>query len=148
MATWNYLDEYSLLKVFSYFNVLDLAKVSKVCKSWYIVANDDFLWKSLFLRQFNLTKATLPNFSKTWKNEMKRVLWNIPSGDIQPQILKSPHSEEIVYVNFSSDGLYFATCGRDCIVVLWDAQSKNFTKCKNCQVRFYVKFILNFDDIS
>ena len=124
MADWILLDEYSLLQVFSYLNVSDLSNASVVCKSWYMVANDDFLWKTLFLRQFEISKATLPTFSKSWKCELKRILWTLPSSELKFEPLKSPHAEEILSVSFSSDGKYFATCGRDSIVVLWDAESK------------------------
>ena len=122
MVNWCLLDEYSLLQIFSYLSINDLAHVSKVCQSWYLVASDDSLWRSLFLRRFSLKKATLPHFSKTWKSELRRILWTIPCPEIKFDPLKNPHSEEILHVCFSSDARYFATCGRDSIIALWDAQ--------------------------
>ena len=83
MVNWCLLDEYSLLQIFSYLSINDLAHVSKVCQSWYLVASDDSLWRSLFLRRFSLKKATLPHFSKTWKSELRRILWTIPCPEIK-----------------------------------------------------------------
>ena len=126
MANWSILDEYSLWQIFSYLDFTDICKVSQVCQNWYFVANNDFLWKLQFCKHFNLTNfssCTLPPSSKSWKTEVKRLLFTIPSN-LNSQELKSPHFEEITNVCFSSDGNFFATCGRDSHVVLWNASGK------------------------
>ena len=123
MANWSNLDEYSLWKIFSYLQITDICKVSLVCKNWYFVANDDFLWKLKFAQHFNLKNnqlLTLPPASKSWKAEVKRLLFTIPSGSNSEE-LKSPHQLEITNVCFSRDGNFFATCGMDSRVVLWNS---------------------------
>ena len=94
-----------------------------MCKNWYFVANDDFLWKLKFAQHFNLKNnqlLTLPPASKSWKAEVKRLLFTIPSGSNSEE-LKSPHQLEITNVCFSRDGNFFATCGMDSRVVLWNS---------------------------
>ena len=123
MANWSALDEYSLWKIFSYLQIKDICKVSPVCQNWYFVANDDFLWKLKFSQHFNLKNnqlLTLPPASKSWKAEVKRLLFTIPSGSNSEE-LKSPHQLEITNVCFSKDGNFFATCGMDSRVVLWNS---------------------------
>lgn len=125
---WSNLDEYSLLQVFSYLCPQELIQSELVCKYWYFVANDDWLWKRLFCTKFQLSSesVTLPPFAKTWKSEVKRLLFQIPRNYTE---LKNPHCEEITNVCFSSDGQYFLTIGRDSQVVLWNAKTASLLDC-------------------
>jgi WD40 repeat protein len=126
------LNEYTLLRIFSYLNIQELSRVSRVCQNWYYIANDDILWKNIFCQKFLKSKIpkkkssnpTLPPASKSWKNELKRLIFSIPSGFKSEELIENPHCEEICNVCFSSDGKYFATCGRDSQIVLWDSKSK------------------------
>ena len=122
MENWSTINEYILLEIFSYLDCSDLCTVSKICKNWYVVASEDYLWKLKFCHLFGVLNATLPPFAKTWKSEVKRLLYEIPNSE-NCQELKSPHCEEITHVCFSSDGKYFVTCGRDSFVVLWNAKT-------------------------
>ena len=117
------MDEYSLLNIFAYLSVSDLASVSRVCKNWYYVSSDDWLWKFLFSQKYKIANATLPPSAKTWKSELKRLMHLCPQGNNCVELAESPHGEEITHVAFSSDGKYFATCGLDSHVVLWDTES-------------------------
>ena len=125
MANWSTLDEYSLFLIFSYLDFTEICRSSQVCKHWYFVANDDFLWKIKFCRYFRLKNATLPPSTKSWKLEVKRLIYNVPTGKKFFTEVKSPHSEEITNVCFSSDGKFFASCGRDAHVVLYNAEGKS-----------------------
>ena len=71
MANWAILDDYSLFHIFSYLGVVEICNASKVCKNWYLVASDDYLWKLQFRKHFKVS-STLPPSSKSWKSEMKR----------------------------------------------------------------------------
>ena len=48
---WKDLPSEISFHIFSYLNQTDLTECSSVSKSWYILANDDFLWKRLFLEK-------------------------------------------------------------------------------------------------
>ena len=100
MENWSVLNEYLLLEVFSYLPIKDLGQISQVCKYWNYVANDDWLWKRQFCILYN-QNSTLPPFAKSWKSELKRLLWNIPSFQGTSEPLKNPHCDEIRLVNFS-----------------------------------------------
>ena len=128
MANWSILDEYSLYLIFYNLNFKDICNVSKVCKHWYYVSVDEFLWRNKFCQYFKLKNATLPPSSRSWKNEFKRLTFNIPDFSAKSEKLESPHCEEITNVCFSSDANFFATCGRDSIVVLWDAKGKFYQR--------------------
>ena len=124
MACWSMLNEYLLLEVFSYLPIKDLSQAGQVCKYWNFVSNDDWLWKRQFHIHFKEAKnPTLPPFAKSWRSEMKRLLWSTPTFQTIAEPLKNPHCDEITHVTFSKDGNYFATCGLDSLIVLWSAHS-------------------------
>ena len=120
---WSMFNEYLLLEVFTYLPIQDLNRACQVCKFWNFVSNDDWLWKRQFQIQYQVQNPTLPPFAKSWKGEIKRLLWSIPTTQSQPEPLKNPHCDEITHVTFSNDGNYFATCGRDSLIILWSAQT-------------------------
>ena len=77
MACWSMLNEYLLLEVFSYLPIKDLSQAGQVCKYWNFVSSDDWLCKRLFHVQFKEAQnPTLPPFAKSWRSEMKRLLWS------------------------------------------------------------------------
>ena len=80
---------------------------------------------SKFKNLENNQACTLPPSSKSWKAEFKRLVFMIPSN-LNSELLKSPHCEEITNVCFSNDGNFFATCGRDSHVVLWNSSGTYF----------------------
>ena len=45
-----HLDEGILLQIFDYLNIFDLLQAGQVCKTWYRIARDCTLWKSLDLK--------------------------------------------------------------------------------------------------
>lgn len=45
-----HLDEGIILEIFDYLNILDLLQAGQVCKQWYRISRDYYLWKSLDLK--------------------------------------------------------------------------------------------------
>jgi F-box/WD-40 domain protein 5 len=54
---WSYLPYPVLYKIFQYLHYKDLVAVSEVCRSWYEVSRDDFLWKKVFFDNFLVDKS-------------------------------------------------------------------------------------------
>ncbi len=118
MASWEVLDEYVLLEIFSYLDHKSLSRILTVCQRWHFVASDDLLWRRLVKRRLKSTnKLTLPPSAKSWKSELKRLTWLIPTTS-KPEVIND-HSEEVNHVAFSGDGQYFATVGNDSMVFVW-----------------------------
>lgn len=131
-SLWSYLPYPALFNIFHYLNHKDLTTVSGVCQSWYEVSRDDFLWKALFFRKFEINKSVpiIPgkfkhNFTskltkkyclgKTWYEEFKRLFYNVPV--IQTETLND-HGHQVLHVSFSHNGKYFATCSKDGYVLV------------------------------
>lgn len=54
---WAFLPYPALYKIFHYLNYKDLVCVSEVCRTWYEVSRDDFLWRDLFFENFLVDKS-------------------------------------------------------------------------------------------
>ncbi len=120
-GSWSALNEYCLLQIFDLLDCKSLANVSKVCRHWYFVANDEWLWKSQFCKLYNQQNCSLPPSSKTWKGEVKRLTYNVPSFEAKGIKLES-HCEEITDICFSPEGEQFVVCGSDAIIELWSVK--------------------------
>lgn len=55
-SVWCYLPESILIQIFKCLDVKDLVTVGVVCKSWYRISLDEFVWKHLFKTQFKTEK--------------------------------------------------------------------------------------------
>lgn len=71
---WTFLPYPSLFQIFSYLDYTDLISVSEVCKSWYQVSRDDFLWKRLFYKHFAVDCSVPLPPGKRFYTSLKTVL--------------------------------------------------------------------------
>jgi len=57
MTTIHNLPDKLLLEMFQELSVQEVVSCSQVCRAWYTLAQDDLLWKHLFVRDFVLAKV-------------------------------------------------------------------------------------------
>ena len=51
---WYYMPDSILLNIFQYLTPRELTIAGEVCKSWYSVSHDEFLWKDLFYQTYKI----------------------------------------------------------------------------------------------
>uniref|UniRef100_UPI00358E5F5C F-box/WD repeat-containing protein 5-like isoform X2 n=1 Tax=Myxine glutinosa TaxID=7769 RepID=UPI00358E5F5C len=99
----------------------DLCAVSTCCQIWARVGWDELLWKSLFLRHFDLpSSAAMPEDADSWRLEFRRLYEDTPCIEA---VKLTAHTDEVLHVAFSQDGSRFASCSKDCSVKVWDGHS-------------------------
>uniref|UniRef100_A0A8C4N5R5 F-box domain-containing protein n=1 Tax=Eptatretus burgeri TaxID=7764 RepID=A0A8C4N5R5_EPTBU len=110
-----------LLSMFCWLDRKDLCAVSTCCRTWARVGWDELLWKSLFLRHFDLpNSAAMPEDAVSWRLEFRRLYQDVPCIEA---VKLTAHADEVLHVTFSQDGSLFASCSKDCSVKVWDGHS-------------------------
>jgi len=56
------------LQIFSYLTAIDLTTIATVCKKWCELANDDSMWKNLYLWSFRRWDWETPHVSRKHAN--------------------------------------------------------------------------------
>lgn len=156
-SDWWTIPEPFLLRIFSYLKISDVCNASKSCRRWFSIANDEFLWRLLFVRDFKLESAIglkpgnnihilLPKLNHTstlgavsWRSEYERLTTKIPL--VQTELLEG-HAHQVLHVSFSNNGKMFATCSKDGYVIVRLTRNK-----LNARSFVFVTFrcgILNF----
>lgn len=111
----SYLPDSLLLEIFTYLDFHSLCRASRVCRSWYRVANDELLWQGL-ARSIWKIKGPLSPGKTNWRSEVERLSCHVPCVCCETI---QRHSDEVLDVHMSHDGQYFSTCSKDALVVLW-----------------------------
>ena len=132
--SWGILQDPLLLKIFRELTVKDLLACSEVCFDWNRVSQDELLWRYLFERDF-LYQKYRNNVHKnarfaqplepSWKEEYERLTDRVPR--VKRQILKG-HSDEVVHIAFSNDGLEFVSCSKDQSFIAWKKEEGSSPK--------------------
>lgn len=52
---WEFVPDPIFLQLTGFLSVQDVLNMSGTCKSWYQMAQDDYLWKRLFRRDFKVS---------------------------------------------------------------------------------------------
>lgn len=115
---WTYLPVPALFKIFSHLKHSDLLQCGRVCKAWYEMSRDDFLWKRLFYSNYKVDSNVSIVPGRSWYNEFKRLCYNIPI--VETEVL-TEHYHQVLHVSFSHNGKYFATCSKDGSVLVWNS---------------------------
>ncbi|XP_011691017.1 PREDICTED: F-box/WD repeat-containing protein 5 [Wasmannia auropunctata] len=118
--SWYVMSDSILLSIFQYLTPKELTTAGEVCRSWYRVSRDEFLWKYLFYRTYKIDPDVGIVPGKTsWLGEFKRLAYHTPL--IETEILKE-HSHQVLHVSFSHNGKMFATCSKDGYILVWQSQ--------------------------
>lgn len=54
---WDYIPDPILLKILAQLRVRDILNASECCRRWNDISKDDYLWKKVFQRDFNVDKT-------------------------------------------------------------------------------------------
>ncbi|KAJ8304167.1 hypothetical protein KUTeg_017750 [Tegillarca granosa] len=112
-----FLPDNLIFEIFWFLDIQDLISASKTCKTWWRIAQDDFLWKDLLCKKCRFSKNVSPKDNNTWKTEYKRLFYN--SCFVASETL-TEHVDEVYHVNFSRSGRMFSTVGKDGTVKIWN----------------------------
>ncbi|XP_078406597.1 F-box/WD repeat-containing protein 5 isoform X2 [Cetorhinus maximus] len=107
-----------LLEVFLKLEHQDVLAAGTTCRQWYGVSRDEFLWKDLFYRYYNVNRS-VPRHpaAVSWLGEFQRLYDTIPR--VQVETLKE-HRDQVLHVSFSHNGYLFGSCSKDCFVKVWN----------------------------
>ncbi|XP_072908210.1 F-box/WD repeat-containing protein 5 isoform X2 [Hemitrygon akajei] len=115
-----------LLEVFQNLEHQNVLAAGSTCRQWYGVSRDDFLWRDLFYRYYNVNRSIPRHPAATsWLGEFRRLYDTIPC--VQVATLKE-HRDQVLHVSFSHNGYLFGSCSKDCFVK--DIESENINVVK------------------
>ncbi|XP_004531683.1 F-box/WD repeat-containing protein 5 isoform X2 [Ceratitis capitata] len=116
---WWSIPEPILVRIYWMLPMSDLLSAGTTCKRWYNIFNDELMWKQKFLLHYKVDPSIrLKPGAESWKNEYKRLIWNIPY--VQSQRLEG-HAHQVLHVSFSHNGDMFSTCSKDGYVIVWNS---------------------------
>ncbi|XP_038637757.1 F-box/WD repeat-containing protein 5 isoform X1 [Scyliorhinus canicula] len=107
-----------LLDVFLKLDHQDVLASGTTCRQWYGVSRDEFLWKDLFYRYYNVNRSVPRHPAAiSWLGEFQRLFDTIPCVEVEE--LKE-HRDQVLHVSFSHNGYLFGSCSKDCFVKVWN----------------------------
>ncbi|KAK3586732.1 hypothetical protein CHS0354_017531 [Potamilus streckersoni] len=126
LFTWQILSDDILLNVFCYLPAATVIKASEVCKTWYRVAFDEFLWKNLFYSRWKIPRSIpIAAEKESWMKEYKRLYFHTPA--VESEVIRS-HTDEVLRVCFSHNGKMFATSSKDGFIKVWNSSYPCYLK--------------------
>ncbi|KAG9471360.1 hypothetical protein GDO78_015104 [Eleutherodactylus coqui] len=109
-----------LYQIFLSLGPADLLSAGLVCRRWYQVSRDDFLWKDLFYHHYQVQRQ-IPRYpgSDSWYEEFQRLSDSAPCVEVERL---REHTDEVLHVSFSHSGELCASCSKDCTVKIWNTR--------------------------
>uniref|UniRef100_A0A8C5QQF8 F-box and WD repeat domain containing 5 n=1 Tax=Leptobrachium leishanense TaxID=445787 RepID=A0A8C5QQF8_9ANUR len=106
-----------LYQIFLSLGPADLLSAGLVCRHWYAVSRDDFLWKELFFKCYGVQRHVhrYPG-SDCWYQEFQRLSDTVPCVEVQRLC---EHTDQVLHISFSHTGDLCASCSKDCTVKIW-----------------------------
>ncbi|XP_044161996.1 F-box/WD repeat-containing protein 5 [Bufo gargarizans] len=109
-----------LYQIFLNLGPVDLLSAGLVCRRWYQVSRDDFLWKELFYRHYQVQRYIhrYPG-SDSWYEEFQRLCDSVPCVEVERL---QEHTDQVLHISFSRSGELCASCSKDCTVKIWNTR--------------------------
>ncbi|KAM3910637.1 F-box/WD repeat-containing protein 5 isoform 1-T2 [Leptodactylus fuscus] len=109
-----------IYQIFLNLGPVDLLSAGLVCRRWYQVSRDDFLWKELFYRHYRVPRHIYryPG-SDSWYEEFQRLSDSAPC--VEAERLRE-HTDQVLHISFSHSGELCASCSKDCTVKIWSTR--------------------------
>ncbi|XP_072287534.1 F-box/WD repeat-containing protein 5 isoform X2 [Pyxicephalus adspersus] len=119
-AVCPFLPDSILYQIFLSLKPADLLSAGLVCRRWYAVSRDDFLWKELFYRHYNVQKLIhrYPG-TDSWYAEFQRLHDTVPSVEVDRL---QEHTDQVLHISFSRAGDLCASCSKDCTLKIWNTK--------------------------
>ncbi|XP_060071170.1 F-box/WD repeat-containing protein 5-like [Ylistrum balloti] len=118
-SEWQCLPDNILLHIFSYLPASSVLKASITCRCWLRVSYDEYLWRSIFYRHWQIDRSVpIAPGRSSWLKEYKRLYYHTPV--IESEVIRQ-HSDQVLHVSFSHNGKMFATCSKDGYIRVWNA---------------------------
>ncbi|XP_075041490.1 F-box/WD repeat-containing protein 5 isoform X2 [Mixophyes fleayi] len=113
----SFLPDSILYQIFLSLGPADLLSAGLVCRSWYWVSRDDFLWKELFYSHYRVQRRIVryPG-TDSWYEEFQRLCDTAPCVEVQSL---REHTDQVLHISFSHAGDLCASCSKDCTVKIW-----------------------------
>ena len=106
---WIELPENVVFHIFSYMSPRELLNCSQVCRLWYRVAKDEFLWKELLYKVYSIDRAKgITPGKSSWLEEFKSLYYDTPVIESEAIVPVPEHIDEIYHISFSHNGQMFA----------------------------------------
>ncbi|KAI5742484.1 hypothetical protein M8J77_007716 [Diaphorina citri] len=137
-GSWDNVTDTILLHMFQYLSTRDLLAAGRTCKLWNRVSYDEFLWRDLFYRDFNVKcQVGIMPGKKSWYEEYKRLDYHTPI--VETEVL-TQHTHQVLHVSFSHNGRYFATCSKDGYILVWTSSYPSKVKYSHDMKTFSWKY--------
>ena len=139
---WQEIPEDILLEIFEKFSAKDLTRTAVVCKHWSSIAENNLLWKKIFLQQLKdesaqntdaymhqhniesaIEKKLLINKDICWKEEFLRRRFGLP--EIKAEVLLNQNHYDPMKFCVSSCGNKIAVLDEDCFLRIYERNSRN-----------------------
>lgn len=116
---WMVLPTEPLVQILFLLDYVDLARCCQVCRRWSEISSLSYIWKRRFQIDFNVDPEVPISVTATsWKTEYQRVVDLVPSIEVERI---SEHTDEVLHVSFSNNGMRFCTCSKDATVKVFNA---------------------------
>ncbi|XP_020837491.1 F-box/WD repeat-containing protein 5 [Phascolarctos cinereus] len=113
-----FLPDSIIYQIFLSLSHEDVLTAGLVCRQWQAVSRDEFLWKELFYRYYQVARD-VPRHpaAVSWYEEFQRLYDTIPCVEVQTL---REHTDQVLHLSFSHTGYLFASCSKDCTVKIWN----------------------------
>ncbi|XP_044517169.1 F-box/WD repeat-containing protein 5 [Gracilinanus agilis] len=113
-----FLPDSIIYQIFLSLSHEDVLAAGLVCRQWQAVSRDEFLWKELFYRYYQVARD-VPRHpaAASWYEEFQRLYDTIPCVEVQTL---REHTDQVLHLSFSHTGYLFASCSKDCTVKIWN----------------------------
>ncbi|XP_053413363.1 F-box/WD repeat-containing protein 5 [Nycticebus coucang] len=107
-----------IYQIFLSLGPADVLAAGQVCRQWYAVSRDEFLWREQFYRYYQVARDVPRHPAATsWYEEFRRLYDMVPCVEVQTL---REHSDQVLHLSFSHSGYQFASCSKDCTVKIWN----------------------------
>ncbi|KAG8536245.1 hypothetical protein GDO81_026819 [Engystomops pustulosus] len=109
-----------LYHIFLNLGPVDLLSAGLVCRRWYQVSRDEFLWKELFYHHYHVQRHVQRSpGSDSWYDEFQRLSDGAPCVEVERL---REHSDQVLHISFSHSGDLCASCSKDCTAKIWSTR--------------------------
>nr|CAB3245410.1 F-box/WD repeat-containing protein 5 [Phallusia mammillata] len=118
-SSWGFLPEDVLLQIFHLLTCKELGRIAQTCWRWKSISETELLWKRRFIADYKLdSDVKLMPEAKSWRAEYERLSDRAPSQELDKI---EEHTDEVLHVAFSHNGMMFSTCSKDAYIKVYNA---------------------------